>query len=223
QAGHFNDFLFVSLIRAGFLGALDLAGANGLRSDELGKAQAHALGFDRSPELRVEWLLEPTLRGFNLQEAEGTLRQVLAYRVWFDQRRGWRYTNPNLEQLELVTVQYLGLSELAADEELFRGAPPLLRQASAATRAEVYRAVLDHLRRWMAIRSQVLDPTVVEQMLARSHSRLRAPWGFGIDEQPRSARWLMIVAPSRRAGTLRDEDLIVRGGSRSALGRTLRS
>jgi hypothetical protein len=75
----------------------------------------------------------------------------------------------------------------------------------------------------MAIRSQVLETTVVEQMLARSHSRLRAPWGFGIDEQPRRARWLMIVAPSRRAGTLRDEDLIVRGGSRSALGRTLRA
>ena len=50
-------------------------------------------------------------------------RQVLAYRVWFDQRRGWRYTNPNLEQLELVTVEYLGLDELAADDALFSAAP----------------------------------------------------------------------------------------------------
>src|SRR5690606_37309737 len=33
QSGHFNDFLFVSLIRAGFLGALDAAGETGLRSD----------------------------------------------------------------------------------------------------------------------------------------------------------------------------------------------
>src|SRR6185295_16726752 len=139
QAGHFNDFLFVSLIRAGFLGALDLAGANGLRSDELGKAQAHALGFDRSPELRVEWLLEPTLKGFNLQEAESTLRQVLSYRVWFDQRRGWRYTNPNLEQLELVEVEYLGIEELAADQELFAGTHPGLRDAKPAVRVAVYR------------------------------------------------------------------------------------
>ena len=67
------------------------------------------LGFERSDaQIRAEWLLEPSLRGFNLQEAEGTLRQVLAYRVWFDQRRGWRYTNPNLEQLEMVQVEYLG-------------------------------------------------------------------------------------------------------------------
>ena len=72
-------------------------------SDELGAAQWKSLGFVRAdPEIRAEWLLEPTLRGFNLQEAETTLRQVLAYRIWFDQRRGWRYTNPNLEQLGFV-------------------------------------------------------------------------------------------------------------------------
>src|SRR6185295_13276579 len=39
QAGHFNDFLFVSLVRAGFLGALQAAGDAGLRSEELGRAQ----------------------------------------------------------------------------------------------------------------------------------------------------------------------------------------
>lgn len=224
QSGHFNDFLFVSLIRAGFLGALEVAGEKGLRSDELGSAQQRALGFDRpSSEIRAEWLLEPGLKGFNLQEAESTLRQVLSYRVWFDQRRGWRYTNPNLEQLELVEVDYLGIEELVADDEIFVNAPPVLRNASHRARAAVYRELLDHLRKWMAIRSQVLEPTTVEQMLAKSHSRLRSPWGFGIDEKPRRARWLMISPPSRRDTTLRDEDLIVRGGSRSALGKTLRA
>jgi superfamily II DNA/RNA helicase len=224
QSGHFNDFLFVSLVRAGFLGALDVAGPRGLRSDELGAAQQKSLGFDRAtPEIRAEWLLEPALRGFNLQEAEGTLRQVLSYRVWFDQRRGWRYTNPNLEQLDLVEVDYLGLDELAADDELFANAHAVLRHASPEVRTAVYRKLLDHLRQWMAIRSQVLDPTAIEQMLAKSHSRIRAPWGFGMDEKPRRARWLMIVPPSRRDTTLKDEDLIVRGGSRSALGKTLRA
>ena len=223
QAGHFNDFLFVSLVRAGFLGALRDAGSNGLRSDELGVAQQRTLGFDQpDPQIRAEWLLEPTLRGFNLQEAEGTLRQVLTYRIWFDQRRGWRYTNPNLEQLELIRVEYLGLEELAADDELFAGSHPVLKHAGHAHRAAVYRELLDHMRRWMAIRSQVLDIAVLEQLVAKSHSRLRPPWGLGADEKPRAARWLMIVAPTRRAATLRDMELIVRGGSRSGLGRTLR-
>ena len=224
QAGHFNDFLFVSLVRAAFLGALQQAGEAGLRSDHLGKAQQEALGFHRAvPEIKAEWLQEPDLRGFNLQDAENTLREVLTYRVWFDQRRGWRYTCPNLEQLGLVEVDYLGVEDLAADQELFEDAPALLRDASPAVRSAVYREILDHLRKWMAVRSQVLDAAVIQQVLARAHSRLNAPWGFESDEQPRPAGWLMLSPPTRRDTSLRDEDLIVRGSSRSALGKVLRS
>ncbi|MDW8363114.1 MAG: DEAD/DEAH box helicase, partial [Myxococcales bacterium] len=187
QAGHFNDFIFVSLVRAAFLGALQDAGEKGLRSDELGAAQQRMLGFDRpDPAIRSEWLLEPSLRGFNLQEAEATLRQILAYRVWFDQRRGWRYTNPNLEQLGMVQVSYLGLDELAADGELFAGSHRVLARATPQVRASVYRELLDHMRKWLAIRSQVLDASILEQLVARSHSRIRSPWGFGPLEKPRS-------------------------------------
>ena len=224
QAGHFNDFLFVSLVRAGFLGALDAAGDSGLTSDALGIAQQRALGFDRtSPSIRAEWLQEPGLKGLNLTDAETTLRQILAYRVWFDQRRGWRYTNPSLEDLKLLQIEYRGLKELVADEEVFSTAPPILKHARPEVRTAVYVKLLDHLRQWMAVRSQVLDPTVIEQMLSRSHSRLRAPWGFGIDEKPRRARWLIVAALARRDFHVRDEDLIVRGSSRSALGKKLRS
>ncbi len=224
QAGHFNDFLFVSLIRAGFLGALEMAGDKGLRSEDLGLAQQRALGFDRpNVESRGEWLLDPTLKGFHVQEAEATLRQVLAYRVWFDQRRGWRYTNPNLEQLGLVDVRYLGLDELAADESVFQDAPVVLRNASPTVRHAVYCEVFDHLRKWMAIRCQILESTTLEQMRLKSHSRLRTPWGVGIDEQLSRARWLLLKPTSRRDTNLRDEDLIARGGSRSALGKILKS
>jgi superfamily II DNA/RNA helicase len=223
QAGHFNDFVFVSLVRAAFLGALRAAGSRGLRSDELGVAMQRALGFDRAaPQVRTEWLQEPGLKGVNLQEAERTLRQVLAYRAWYDQRRGWRYTNPNLEQLGLVRVEYQGLDDLAADSEEFAGAHPLLRRASPEVRARLYRALFDHLRKWLAIKTQVLDAPMLEQLKAQALSRIRPPWGIGADEQPRGARWLMVSAPKRREGSFRDDDLIVRGGSRSALGRTLR-
>jgi ATP-dependent helicase YprA (DUF1998 family) len=224
QAGHFNDFLFVSLVRAGFLSALQTAGDQGLRAGELGAAQMKALGFDRpGKELRQEWLSDPGLKGFNLQEAEEALRQVLTYRVWFDQRRGWRYTNPNLEQLGLLAVDYLGLDELVEDEAPFADTPSVFRSARKAVRKEVFRRLFDHLRSWMAIHSRVLTATVITDMLAKSHSRLRAPWGFGLDEKPRSSRWLMLVPPSRYEIKLKDEDLIVRGGSRSSLGKTLRS
>ena len=221
QSGHFNDFVFVSLLRAGFLGALQAAGSKGLGSEELGAAQQVALGFDGS-ETRPEWLREPGLIGFNLQEAETTLRQVLAYRAWFDQRRGWRYTNPNLEQLGLVRIEYQGLDALCSDESKFENAPDVLRHALPQVRRTVYRELFDHLRQWMAIRSNVLDGAMVEQLLSKSHARLLAPWGFAPDETPRRSRWLVLSAPTRANMTLKDEDLIVRGGSRSALGRLLK-
>ncbi|MBX3182800.1 MAG: DEAD/DEAH box helicase [Polyangiaceae bacterium] len=223
QAGHFNDFLFVSLLRAGLLGALRQAGAEGLRSERLGEAVQRALGFDRaSPDVRAEWLAEPNLRGINLQDAEGTLRDVLAYRVWYDQRRGWRYTNPNLEQLGLVRIVYRGLDELASDQEPFDSAHPLLKHATPEVRAGLFHELFDHLRKWMAIESRGLERTGVQQMVNAAHGRIRAPWGFSAEEKPRWARQLMLEAPSRKGHGRGDLDLIVRGGSRSGLGRTLR-
>lgn len=221
QSGHFNDFLFVSLLRAGFLGALELAGAAGVRSEDLGRAMQEALGFDR-PGSRAEWLLEPSLKGFNLQEAESTLREALAYRAWFDQRRGWRYTSPNLEQLGLVEIDYLGLDDLARDDANFADAPDLLRDASPTIRSSVYRVLLDHLRQSMAVGSRLLKRSGVEQLRDKSHAHLRPPWGFGDDEQPSEARWLFVSG--QRDTSPRDEDrLVARGGSRSALGKLLKS
>lgn len=224
QAGHFNDFLFVGLVRAAFLGALAKAGPDGLTADQLGVAQQRALGFDSTdPAVREEWLIEPDLMGFARVEAEKTLREVLAYRAWFDQRRGWRYTNPNLEQLGLLSVDYQGLDELAAADAHFADGPALLAEAPAEVRERVIRALLDHLRTWMAVKSTVLDDLATEQLYQRSSSRLRAPWGFAPDDRPRPGRWLVVQAPKRRAMRAKDEDLIVRGGARSALGKQLRS
>jgi hypothetical protein len=195
-----------------------------LRSDELGVAQQRALGFDRPSGVRAEWLLEPSLKGFNLQEAESTLRQVLSYRVWFDQRRGWRYTNPNLEQLGLVEVDYLGLDALAADDEEFETAPDVLGSRSPRARAAVYRELLDHLRKWMAIRARSSSRPSSSRC---SRGRTAASRALGLRHRREAAsgavaHGLAALAQGHNS-TLRDEDLIVRGGSRSALGKLLRA
>jgi hypothetical protein len=224
QAGHFNDFLFVCLIRAGFLGALEAAGPEGLRSEMLGQAQLKALGLDRKEEAtRAEWLNDPSIKGVQQIEAERTLREILTYRAWFDQRRGWRFTTPNLENLELLEVDYLALEDFTQEQEVFQGAPEVLRVASPAYRANVFRELFDHMRQWMAIKTQVLDATYLDLVKQRAYSQIRLPWGFSIEEAPRAARWLLLKAPSRKDTTLRDEELFVRGGARSALGKSLRS
>lgn len=223
QAGHFNDFLFVSLVRAGFLGALELAGEQGLSSAELGAAQQKSLGFDQNhPDLRAQWLADIDESPFLVHEAEITLRKILAYRVWFDQRRGWRYTNPNLEQLGLLRVEYIGLGDFAADASRFERLPAFIKHASPPLREALYQEIFDHFRQWMAIQSEVLEPLTIEQMGTKSRFRLRPPWGFSKDEMPRRARWLVIKAPSRKEMRMRDEELIVRGGARSALGKRIK-
>ena len=225
QAGHFNDFLFVSLLRAGFLRALRTAGPDGLRSAEIGLRVQHAIGFgdaNDSQDVRREWLLEPTLVGASLQDASRTLRQVLAYRVWFDQRRGWRHTNPNLEQLSLLRVEYAGLEDLARDDAAFATADPILQATTPAHRREIYTVILDYLRKGMAVRSDVLEATELEQVRTRAFSNLRDPWGFADDERLSGSAFLMVATPGRRQSRFRDEELILSGGSRSALGRLLR-
>lgn len=224
QAGHFNDFVFVSLLRAGFLRALANAGPSGLSEDRLGEAMQVALGFTRDNETRRrEWLIDPELVGVNLLKAEETLRAVLAHRVWIDQRRGWRYTNPSLEELGLITADYLGIDEVARNDDLFGSAPDIVRLATPTVRAKALRELCENLRRGLAIDTRALADTEVEALKSRSLGAVRPPWGFGGDEKPRPARTLITSGVSRKEISDKDEAIILRGGRQSALGRSLAS
>lgn len=223
QAGHFNDFLFVSLLRAAMLGAVVRAGEEGLSSDRMGQVLVKALGFDRPDEAtKAEWLVDPDLTGAALIQAQKSLREVLAYRAWIDQRKGWRYTNPNLEQLGLLDIAYEGLDELAAQDDAFTSAPDLLRSASTEARKSAYLSIFHALRQGLALDADLLANVEMDALKARASGTIRQPWGFGRDERLRGARVLMLQPPARRANTLSDEDLLVRGGFQSQLGRMLR-
>ncbi len=121
QAGHFNDFIFVMLLRAAILKATRDNEAKGLADAKFGDEVRKALGFDLEvPERLQEWMADPKAKGLaQRQEAEETLTRLLAHRVWTDLRKGWRFTNPNLEESGLIEVRFIGLEELAADDEEF--------------------------------------------------------------------------------------------------------
>jgi len=61
--------------------------------------------------------------GLARQDAQKTLRFIIGYRLLRDLRRGWRFNNPNLDQLNLLNIQYRGLDEFAAKESLFATHP----------------------------------------------------------------------------------------------------
>jgi Lhr-like helicase len=222
QAGHFNDFMFIALLRAATLAAVRGAGPDGLADAEFGRLVQAALGFTAANrDRRQEWMLDPDSKGVSQANAEQALAKVLAYRVWEDQRRGWRFTNPNLEELGLVRAQYVSLDELAADDAAFAAAPTELRGATAETRKAALTLLLDHLRHGLAITADALDPGMAESTSNASRQSLRDPWAISAQEVPRVAAALIIDAPKKADVGVRGEPLVVRGGSRSRLAREL--
>ncbi|HET8554708.1 MAG TPA: DEAD/DEAH box helicase [Rhodanobacteraceae bacterium] len=231
QAGHFNDFTFVSLLRGAVFRALRQAGPAGLIDSDIGSAVRHALGFDQTipsgqnpaQTRRVEWLQDPTIHGVDLQTAQNAMRFVLAYRAWYDQRRGWRYTNPNLEELGLLTVDYVDLDTFCADATRFRQTVPLLQNASAEVRLRAFRCLFDYMRRGLAVDASALDPRQLEKQKDEAQRFLKMPWTFGADERLSSWRWFFLNSPESKNRYGKDEDLILRGGLRTRLGKQLRS
>lgn len=221
QAGHFNDFIFVTLLRGAILAAMDAAGPDGQTHDKVGLAIQTALGFFAdSPAHRNEWMEEPDIKGAGRMDAERAVREGLAHRFWIDQRRGWRFTNPNLEQLGLLRADYLTLDDMCADDEEFARVEPLA-SASFEERRFAARALLDTMRRGLAVETDALDRTMVEALAGRMRTTVKAPWSIA-EDRVRGATTLVVDPPRRADMKLADEAYLLRGSDRSALGRELR-
>jgi superfamily II DNA/RNA helicase/very-short-patch-repair endonuclease len=226
QAGHFNDFIDVGLLRSALYRAATATGERGLRYDDLGERVCDALAL--SPE---HYAADPGLRGGPKRDTDAALREVISYRLYRDLERGWRLTSPNLEQTGLLSIQYSDLGDACADEEIWsadlpewwidhdRTAHGALVTATSEHRTDIAKTLLDFLRRELAVKADQLDPDLQEKMVTRSNARLKPPWA--IDEQEQLA-FGSIAYPRPRAG---DDDrsaiyLSPRGGFGSYLRRS---
>ena len=178
QAGHFNDFVEVGLLRSGIYRAVSGAGPGGLEHAVLAERVFQAL------DLPVDlYAIDPSVRFRQRAETDRALREVLAYRVYQDLRRGWRVTAPNLEQCGLLRIDYISLDELCASEREWQEKHPALAAATPAQRESVSRVLLDYLRRELVIRVNYLDEIYQEQIQQRSSQRLVDPWAIDEDEE----------------------------------------
>ena len=224
QAGHFNDFIFVTLLRAAILSALKSAPAGSLPEPEIGARIQVALGFlaDGAYAHRAdEWLENPGLKGQAREDAEAVLREGLQHRFWIDQRRGWRFTDPNLEQLGLVRAEYQYIEDLARDDEEF-GASPILRSAATAERQEALQVLFDHMRTGLAVNTAALGRQKVEALTQTMRGQVKAPWSLE-DEATVGASVLMLDPPKRAKIGPRDEERLLRGTRQSGLARKIRA
>ncbi len=191
QAGHFNDFVQVSLLRSALSRALQAA-PHGLDHDRLALAVFDALALPAEG-----YALEPGARYQALAQTDQALRDVLGYRLYADLRRGWRVTAPNLEQVGLVRIEYPSLEEVCRDAQVWAQSHEVLAGASPDQRGVLCRALLDHLRRELAIRVTYLSPEWQEGLRQRSYQRLVPPWALDEGELLESAT-LAFPRPRRR-------------------------
>jgi ATP-dependent helicase YprA (DUF1998 family) len=214
QAGHFNDFVEIGLLRSALYKAAKDADSAGITHEVLAQKVFDALN------LPVElYAVDPDVRFGPAAETRRALREVLAYRLYRDLRRGWRITAPNLEQCGLLEIRYQSLDDVCAAQDVWAGKHAALAGAGSETRREVAKVLLDFMRRSLAIKVDYLEQTAQERMQQQSSQRLKPPWG--LDENER-LDYATILYPRSALGNQDDRQNIYlspRGGFGQYLGR----
>ena len=223
QAGHFNDFVFVTMLRGAIINALRQAPGGVLEEANIGQEVQRSLQFLAASEFSSradEWLVNTGVKGERRNDAEAILRQNLQHLFWVDQRRGWRYTNPNLEQLGLLIARYKYLDDIASDEGEFV-ASPILSNASPEERKRALKAVYDHMRKGLAVDSGALNRLKLEELSGKNHNLIKSPWNIEEDRIVTSTIF-MTDPPKRKEMKNKDEDKLLRGSPTSTIGRKIR-
>lgn len=211
QAGHFNDFVHMALLRSALFAAM---------------TQHKELTFDRvarevvkACRLQIRDIARNSELDPQSQAAADVWRvftDLTEYRLYEDLRRGWRVVQPNLEHVGLLRIGYRGLTEICADEARwsFHSSVAALTPAG---REVLVRAILDQFRRKLAISCRALHETHQQQIRHRAEQHLNEFWGLDPDiNELRTANRFVRLGQSQRAA---DGFSL---NAQSALGRFLR-
>ncbi len=180
QAGHLNDFVGVTTVRAALWKALSEAHEDGLSHDVLASKVVEAMHLDSR-----DYALQPETKGRAGSAALRVLTEVVEYRLYLDLRRGWRVNMPNLEQCGMLRIDYPALDELAEDPDEWRH--PLTVAASSEARHAILKVLLETGRRGLGIQVPVLDPEAWGQIERRSEQHLIDPWSVAGERQTTSS------------------------------------
>ncbi|KPL83067.1 DEAD/DEAH box helicase [Thermanaerothrix daxensis] len=212
QAGHFNDFIHLAVLRSALVSALKQHGT--LTPDRV--AQETVAVLQRSFTLR-EIALNPELDPHSqaAREVWETFTELTEYRLYEDLRRGWRVIQPNLEELGLLRIEYRGLQALCEQQEAWNFSPALTLLAPQQREA-LLRPILDHFRRKLALNARLLQEQAQSQLRRRCEQHLNEFWGLDpYNHELRPANCFLLLGRSSRS---------VDGfslSSRSAVGRYL--
>lgn len=179
QAGHFNDFVLVGLVRSAlYRAAREQEKQNPsepLTDENLGSRVVAALGGDLKIFAKDEDTADEPMPRKRITRA---LRDVVTYRVWADLKRGWRITMPNLEQTGQLRLTYAGIEELAANDAKWASSGEPLAGAEPHIRKHLMHVLLDELRRNLCIESEFLTEEKYDSIKRASQDWLKLPWAL---------------------------------------------
>jgi len=210
QAGHFNDFVQTSLLRAALNSALKASTT--LSHSQLASQVVAHMGLTQA-----DYAKQPAELGPGKRRNENAFEKLIEYRLYEDLRRGWRIVQPNLEQCGLLKIEYEDLEAVCSDQSLWEKYPhPTLQRATAAERHFVIKAFLDQLRKELVIDAAQMQPTALERLKREVDQAIKDPWKFDIDERLHEAKWASLDSKSKNPAKIKLTP-------RSKIGRFLRS
>ena len=217
QAGHFNDFIHVLLLRGALLAGIEQSPQKRLLDKDLAQGVFDSLRLDFA-----DYASNPELTGLGKRRVEETLRDLLGYRLYQDLQRGWRITNPNLEQLEMLEVTYIEIDSCCKEDADWAKEHDVLASLKPSERREIARELLDLMRRTLCIKTRYLDGNFQGSLQNRSFASLLEPWCLVEGEKPEASAY-MVPRPKTKTKAQDTESRIVNVSYRSVFGRWLRS
>ncbi len=211
QAGHFNDFIQTSFLRASLNGAL--RAKRRLTHSDLAAVVMQQMDLSQS-----EYAEQPAEYGTGKKRNQRVFEQLIEYRLYEDLRRGWRIVQPNLEQCGLLEIEYDELKTVCGDRNAWtKHSYSILLQATPEQRYTAVKTFLDYLRKQLAVDAELLQSENIDKLKRDVSQALNYKWKFDPQERLHEAKWATLAK-----GNSQDRSKLKLSGQ-SKIGRFLKS
>ncbi len=165
QAGHFNDFHRLALIRSAIYKAVrEDSSEMGLGIGQLVDKVFYYLGFGSdAAHMKEHYLKNKNLEPNALLNTQKYLRFYIGYQLYRDLREAWRYNCPSLEKLNLLAIKFDGLDALAKDHVLEKQSS-LYSKLDEEARKDVLHELFNSMRHKMCIHADELNLSMQETL-----------------------------------------------------------
>jgi superfamily II DNA/RNA helicase/very-short-patch-repair endonuclease len=180
QAGHFNDFVQVAVLRGALRRAV-VEQPDGFGIDEVAEQVLERTGLTVTDYSGVDADLADLSPGRRARQA---MTRLIRHKLLVDLAGGYRITQPNLENVGLLRIDYEDLPPLAAVDSVWTRDVPdgsWLASARPAERERAARTLLDYLRRNLIIAHESVDSDQHDALKNEVEQHLREPWNLGVD------------------------------------------